>query len=173
MKTRWYGALMLGALSLSSPGWAESTVYGTFRGGWTDLDAGSAPSGFDSTDYTFSALGGMAFRAYPESASLGLEGGYGSLGRYADHDLTITALEMAAIGTVHVATGTDLFARLGASRWQADVDGGSNDDGVDVLWGAGFIYGLDALRFRGGYNRYELDDNRVDTYTLGLQYTFK
>ena len=92
------------------------------------------------------------------------------LGEY--EDVKLFGIEAAFIGKARVATGTDLFLRAGALAWDADADHGQDDDGVDPLWGLGFSYGLDRLRFRGSVDWYEIDDADVETYTLGLEYPF-
>ena len=84
----------------------------------------------------------------------------------------VLGIEAAAIGKARIATGTDLFLRAGALRWDAEFDHGSDEDGTDGFWGVGFSYGLDNLTFRGSVDRYSLDDADVEAYTLGLEYRF-
>ncbi|MED5240136.1 MAG: hypothetical protein VX379_11220 [Pseudomonadota bacterium] len=169
-------ALAQGAmlLSLSLPALAGPTWYGVFKGGWTDFDYPDLPSGIDTTDSTFSLLAGMQFDFNPSSFSAGLEAGPVWLGRYGpDDNLSVGGLEAAVVGVARVATGTDLFVRTGVLGWDAKVRGARDEDGLDPLYGLGFRYGLDNLRFRGSVDWYELDDVEVEAYTLGFDYRFQ
>ena len=95
------------------------------------------------------------------------------LGDYGDgNEVDISGIEAAAIGKARIATGTDLFLRAGSLAWDAEFDHGTDEDGVDAFWGAGFSYGLDNLKFRGSVDRYSLDEVDVEAYTLGLEYRF-
>jgi len=164
---------ILGAITLSTPVFASHSVYGVLKGGWTDLDDRDIPSGADTTDTTFSLLGGVSFPLARDTFSVGVEGGAVWLGDYGDgNEVDISGIEAAAIGKARIATGTDLFLRAGALRWDAEFDHGSDEDGTDGFWGAGFTYGLDNLKFRGSVDRYSLDVVDVEAYTLGLEYRF-
>lgn len=173
MKTPLLATAILGAITLSTPVFASHSVYGLLKGGWTDLSNRDLPSGVDTTDYTFSLLGGISFPIARDAFSVGVEGGAVWLGDYGgDNELDISGIEAAAIGKARIATGTDLFLRAGSLAWDAEFDHGTDEDGVDAFWGAGFTYGLDNLKFRGSVDRYSLDEVDVEAYTLGLEYRF-
>ena len=174
MKKPWFVGVAFCALTLSSAVFASHSVYGTLKGGWSDLDARDIPSGVDTTDASFSLLVGVSFPLdRHDTFSLGVEGGGVWLGSFGnDSELELSGIEAAVMGKAHVANGTDVFLRAGALRWEADLDHGSDDDGTDGFWGLGFTYGLDKLKFRGSVDRYSLDEVDVETYTLGLEYPF-
>jgi len=173
MKTPLLATAILGAITLSTPVFASHSVYGLLKGGWTDLKDRDLPSDVDTTDYTFSLLGGISFPIARDTFSVGVEGGAVWLGDYGDdNEFDISGIEAAAIGKARIATGTDLFLRAGSLAWDAEFDHGTDEDGVDAFWGAGFTYGLDNLKFRGSVDRYSLDEVDVEAYTLGLEYRF-
>lgn len=173
MKTPLLATAILGAITLSSPVFASHSVYGVLKGGWTDLNSRDLSSELDTTDYSFSLLGGISFPLARDTFSIGVEAGPVWLGGYDDVDeVDIYGIEAAAIGKLRIATGTDLFLRGGALRWDANFDHSTDEDGTDGFWGAGFSYGLDNLKFRGSVDRYSLDEVDVEAYTLGLEYRF-
>jgi len=173
MKSLLLAGATFGAIAFSSSVFASHSVYGVLKGGWTDLDDRDLPSDVDTTDYTFSLLGGISFPLARDTFSVGVEGGAVWLGDYGDgNEVDISGIEAAAIGKARIATGTDLFLRAGSLAWDAEFDHGTDEDGVDAFWGAGFTYGLDNLKFRGSVDRYSLDEVDVEAYTLGLEYRF-
>lgn len=173
MKTFLLAGATFGAITFSSSVFASHSVYGVLKGGWTDLHDRDLPSEVDTTDTTFSLLAGISFPLARDTFSVGIEGGGVWLGDYGgDNEFDISGIEAAAIGKARIATGTDLFLRAGSLAWDAEFDHGTDEDGVDAFWGAGFSYGLDNLKFRGSVDRYSLDEVDVEAYTLGLEYRF-
>ena len=161
---------------------ADLNVHGALKGGWTDLDYGDGdfPVGtdVDSTDHTFSILAGLTFPVARDRIHLGGEIAHTYLGEYnvelagSEAEVMLTGSEVVFAGFFDVATGTQLFVRAGGWAWESDVDHGDDDSGFDPVWGVGFTYGLDNLLFRGEANRYDAEDEKVNAYTVGLQFQF-
>jgi opacity protein-like surface antigen len=114
---------------------------------------------------------------------LAVEGNYVDLGSGSDkvagekintdiHGVTLSALGFLAVGPV------DVFARVGAVNWNADVkipslDAKASDDGTDFTYGVGAQFRLGSLSLRAEYERFEVSDiNTVDLATLGVTWTF-
>ena len=69
--------------------------------------------------------------------------------------------------------------RVGGWYWEADVDiraaSGErieiDEDGIDLLFGVGAIWNVaEDLSFRAEYERYIIDHENADFFTLGIQY---
>jgi opacity protein-like surface antigen len=114
---------------------------------------------------------------------LAVEGNYVDLGSGSDkvagekintdiHGVTLSALGFLAVGPV------DVFARVGAVNWNADVKipslgAKASDDGTDFTYGVGAQFRLGSLSLRAEYERFEVSDiNTVDLATLGVTWTF-
>lgn len=91
----------------------------------------------------------------------------------------VRTTQMAALGLWPVGS-FDLFARLGASYWDADAkisDGPvaiarASDDDVDVVYGAGAQYRYQRLALRLEYEHIEFDESDAETVSLGVTYSF-
>ena len=166
------------SMVLATTAAAELNVHGALKGGWTELDYDDSgfPVDLDSTDHTFSILAGLTFQVARDRIHLGgaiAETFTGeSPEEFSDEDVKLYGTEIAFAGFFQVATGTQLFVRAGGWAWDADFDHGDDNSGFDPVWGVGFTYGLDNLLFRGEANRYDAEDEKVDAYTVGLQYQF-
>jgi hypothetical protein len=72
----------------------------------------------------------------------------------------------------------DIFARVGAIDWNADVEAPNlglrtSDDGTDLTYGAGAQFRLGSLGLRAEYERFEIGNaDKVDMISLGVTWTF-
>jgi opacity protein-like surface antigen len=114
---------------------------------------------------------------------LAVEGDYVDLGSGSDKvagekiNTDINAVTLSALGFLAVGP-VDVFARVGAVNWNADVkipslDAKASDDGTDFTYGVGAQFRLGSLSLRAEYERFEVSDiNTVDLATLGVTWTF-
>ena len=67
----------------------------------------------------------------------------------------------------------DLFARVGAIDWNADIDAPNldvraSDDGTDLTYGVGAQFRVWSLSLRAEYERFDISDaDTVDMISLG------
>ena len=72
----------------------------------------------------------------------------------------------------------DLFARVGAIDWSADVtardlDIRGSDDGTDFTYGVGAQFRVWSLSLRAEYELYDISDaDTVDLISVGVTWTF-
>ncbi|HCK27516.1 MAG TPA: hypothetical protein DHW52_10045 [Alcanivorax sp.] len=97
-----------------------------------------------------------------------------------ESEVSVDGLALGANALFPLHNQVTLFARVGMLDWDLDVEGSAagttlvtgSDDGSDPFMGAGFLFGWDALKFRGSFTRYEIDGDDLDTFSAGLQYFF-
>jgi len=103
-----------------------------------------------------------------------IEGFYSNLGKSEFTDgTTIKATTMG----IAVKAGTDLtedlrgFVKVGYHSWK--TKSATNDDGTDVLYGAGLEYKLsETTAILAGYDRYTANDDNVTDMNIGIKYRF-
>jgi OOP family OmpA-OmpF porin len=72
----------------------------------------------------------------------------------------------------------DLFARVGAIDWSADVtapdlDIRGSEDGTDLTYGVGAQFRVWSLSLRAEYELYDISDaDTVDLISIGVTWTF-
>jgi OOP family OmpA-OmpF porin len=130
----------------------------------------------DSTGYK--AIVGWRFLDW-----LAVEGNYVDLGSGDDRvagqtiETDVSGVSLSAVGFLPVGP-VDLFARVGAINWDADVDVPSlglrsSDDGTDLTYGIGAQFRVWSLSLRAEYERFDVADaDTVDMVSLGVTWTF-
>lgn len=91
----------------------------------------------------------------------------------------LTGIDAFAVGFLS-APFVDIFGKVGAIRWDADlnvnaggIDFDESESGTDFAWGAGVQARLGSLAGRLEYERFEVDGtDEVAMITLGVTYTF-
>lgn len=97
-----------------------------------------------------------------------------------EEKFSVDGLAVGANALFPLHNQVTLFARVGVLDWDAKMRGSvagttlatGSEDGSDPFMGVGFLFGWDALKFRGSFTRYELEDEELDTFSAGLQYFF-
>jgi len=84
-------------------------------------------------------------------------------------------ISLSAVGFLPVGP-VDLFARVGAVDWSADIsspglDNGS-DDGTDFTYGVGAQFRVWSLSFRAEYEMFDIEDADIDMISVGVTWTF-
>jgi hypothetical protein len=131
---------------------------------------------FESESTGFKGIVGWRFLDW-----LAVEANYVDLGSGDDNVLgetieaDVSGLSLSAVGFLPLGP-VDLYARVGAIDWDADVSGGgfnASDDGTDLAYGAGVQFRVWSLSLRAEYERYDLDEiDDVDMVSLGVTWTF-
>lgn len=133
-----------------------------------DLTAGQAAA-FDKDVNTMSLFVGMDL-----NETFVIEGFYTNLGKSKFTDgTTIKATTMG----IAVKAGADLtedfrgFIKVGYHSWKSEAD--TNEDGTDVLYGAGLEYSLsETTAILAGYDRYTANNDNVTDMYIGIKYRF-
>lgn len=134
--------------------------------------------GYDANATGFKLIGGWRVLN-----SLAVEADYVDLGSGSDRfqgarlDTSLDGVSVSALGIV-AAGPVDLFARVGALRWNADLRSSSlgiraSDSGTDLTYGVGAQFRIWSLSLRAEYERFEVSDiDTVELATLGVTWTF-
>jgi opacity protein-like surface antigen len=84
-------------------------------------------------------------------------------------------ISLSAVGFLPVGP-VDLFARVGAIDWSADISspglGSGSDDGTDLTYGVGAQFRVWSLSVRAEYEMFDVDDADVDMISVGVTWTF-
>ncbi|MCE3284260.1 MAG: hypothetical protein K0R70_516 [Steroidobacteraceae bacterium] len=130
----------------------------------------------DSTGYK--AILGWRFLDW-----LAVEANYVDLGSGDDRvagtkiETDVDGFTLSAVGFLPVGP-VDLFARVGAIDWNADVTAPefnleSSDDGTDLTYGVGLQFRVWSLGVRAEYEQFDISDaDTVDMVSLGVTWTF-
>ena len=133
---------------------------------------------FDASSTGFKAIAGWRFLDW-----LAVEGNYVDLGSGDDRivgekiESDINGVSLSAVGFLPVGP-VDLFARVGAINWNADVEAPGLDirgseDGTDLTYGLGAQFRVWSLSLRAEYERFDISDaDNVDMISLGVTWTF-
>ena len=130
-----------------------------------------------STDATgFKLIGGWRFLDW-----LAVEGNYIDFGSGDDTVLgeiietDASGISLSAVGFLPLGP-VDLFARVGAVDWDADVSsdglGSYGDSGTDLTYGLGAQFRIWSLSLRAEYEIFDLDGVDVDLLSAGFTWTF-
>ena len=84
-------------------------------------------------------------------------------------------VSLSAVGFLPVGP-VDLFARVGAVDWSADlsspgIDNG-DDDGTDLTYGIGAQFRVWSLSIRAEYEIFDVSDADLDMISVGVTWTF-
>ncbi|MCO7069427.1 outer membrane beta-barrel protein [Vibrio cholerae] len=154
--------LALALLGASSTAMADSWIYGGASVGQSDYE------GKHGTAYSVHAGTGIL-------PFIGLEAGYVNHGDFeinATQELSASSLYFAVkpsmdFGPLHV------YAKGGLHSWDKDINGGKNDDGIDVMYGIGaeyFIMG--PFSVGASYMNYTMDSTDVGTLSFNATFHF-
>ena len=133
---------------------------------------------FDASATGFKAIAGWRFIDW-----LAVEANYVDLGSGDDNVLgtrvesDVNGVSLSAVGFVPVGP-VDLFARVGAVNWNADLEAPSlgvsaSDDGTDLTYGVGAQFRVWSLSIRGEYEVFDISDaDTVDMFSIGVTWTF-
>jgi OOP family OmpA-OmpF porin len=151
----------------ASVGQSGVSIDETFEGQDFDFDA-------DST--AFKAIVGWRFLDW-----LAVEGNYIDLGSGDDtiegikFETDVSGISLSAVGFLPVGP-VDLFARVGAINWDADLSALGDtvsDDGTDLTYGVGAQFRVWSLSIRAEYEQFDVDAaDTVDLISLGVTWTF-
>jgi hypothetical protein len=174
-------ALLMGLASFSSQA-VDNGIY---------LGAGIGQSGvefeerfngdnfnFDASDTAYKLIAGWRFLDW-----LSVEANYVDLGTAddrvggVDFEADVSGFSLAALGFLPIGP-LDVFAKLGAVNWDADVSVpgtglSGSDDGTDLMYGAGVQFRVWSLSIRGEYEIFDISDaDTVDMISVGVTWTF-
>ena len=131
---------------------------------------------FDANSTAFKVIAGWRFLDW-----LAVEGNYVDLGSGDDTvagtriESDIDGLSISAVGFLPVGP-VDLFARVGAINWDAEVSAlgeSFSDDGTDLTYGVGAQFRVWSLSIRAEYEQFDIDAaDTVDLISLGVTWTF-
>jgi len=166
----------------SDAGWYIGAAYGMTS---FDLDTtGITNPSVDDSDSGFKIYGGFQFNKH-----LGAEVGYVDFGKAAvsgsisgipfTGNIDLTAMTVAAVGTLPLNESFALFGKVGLWTWDATASvsalgsaGSADDSGTDAFFGAGLRYNLNknfALTLE--LEMYDSDDS-VTMTSVGVRYKF-
>jgi OOP family OmpA-OmpF porin len=84
-------------------------------------------------------------------------------------------VSLSAVGFLPVGP-VDLFARVGAIDWSADLSspgvGRAGDDGTDLTYGIGAQFRVWSLSLRAEYEMFDISDADADLLSIGVTWTF-
>lgn len=164
---------------------ADSGMYigGSVGGATVEAEFGDTgipgfPTSLDEDDTAFKVFAGYTFDL--PAIDLAVEAGYIDFGG-SDIDvlgqnvkLEPTGINLWGIAGVD-AGPIDLFAKLGYIAWDLELSALGNsasEDGSDLGYGLGLSFGLGAIKVRGEYEVYDLDDADVSMLSVGLVFQF-
>ncbi len=138
--------------------------------------------GFDGGDFDGDATGFKVIAGWRFVDWLSVEANYVDLGSGDDtvdgEKLKVDAsgISLSAVGFLPIGP-VDVFARVGAINWEADVKspsfGSISDDGTDFTYGVGAQFRVWSLALRAEYERFDISDaDTVDMVSLGVTWTF-
>ena len=157
---------------------ADNGFYLGASVGESSVQFDDANLNFDASATGYKAIAGWRFLDW-----LAVEGNYVDLGSGEDKVIgekvksDVNGLSLSAVGFLPVGP-VDLFARVGAINWNADVnapdlDLKSSDDGTDLAYGIGAQFRVWSLSIRGEYERFDISNaDTVDLISVGVTWTF-
>ena len=135
----------------------------------------------DDFDYDADATGYKLIAGWRFLDWLAVEGNYIDFGS-GDDTVAGTKIETEADGFSLSAVGflpigpVDLFARVGAVDWSADLSspgfGRGSDDGTDLTYGIGAQFRVWSLSIRAEYEMFDVSDADLDMISVGVTWTF-
>ncbi len=173
-------AAALGLCSLT----AQSADNGIYLGGSVGQSNVTYDDSFEGANLNFdaSATGFKAIAGWRFLDWLAVEGNYVDLGTGDDRVLgekvesSVDGVSLSAVGFLPVGP-VDVFARVGAINWEADLNApglglSGSDDGTDLTYGIGAQFRVWSLSIRGEYERFDISDDTVDMFSVGVTWTF-
>lgn len=166
---------LVAALALTSLP-AVSADNGIYLGG----SVGQSSLDVDELSYDADATGYKIIAGWRFLDWLAVEGNYIDFGS-GDDSIAGAKVESEADGLSLSAVGflplgpVDLFARVGAVDWSADLSSDgfrAGDDGTDLTYGVGAQFRVWSLGIRAEYEVFDIEDADVDMISLGVTWTF-
>lgn len=132
---------------------------------------------FDASATAYKVIAGWRFLDW-----LSIEANYVDLGSGDDRvagqliEADIDGLSLSALGFLPIGP-VDLFARVGAIDWNADLSapgiGSGSDDGTDLTYGVGAQFRVWGLSLRAEYEVFDISDaDTVDMISASVTWTF-
>ena len=131
---------------------------------------------YEADSTAFKVIAGWRFLDW-----LSVEGNYIDLGSGDDTvdgvkwESDVSGLSLSAVGFLPIGP-VDLFARVGAVNWDADLSGlgeTGSDDGTDLTYGVGAQFRVWGLSIRAEYEQFDVDSaDTVDLISAGVTWTF-
>jgi hypothetical protein len=153
---------------------ADNGIYLGGSVGQSSLDIDELSYDADSTGYKI--IAGWRFLDW-----LAVEGNYIDFGSGDDSidgdkvESEADGLSLSAVGFLPLGP-VDLFARVGAVDWSADLSSDgfrAGDDGTDLTYGVGAQFRVWSLSIRAEYEQFDVDAaDTVDLISLGVTWTF-
>ena len=176
--------LALAALSLGlATGPALAADNGIYLGGSIGQGGVQFDEAIEGLDYDASSTAYKLIIGWRFLDWLAVEGDYVDLGSGDDtldgerFETDVSGVMASVVGFVPVGP-VDLFARVGAIAWDAEVTGptpefSGSDDGTDLAYGIGAQFRIWSLSLRAEYERFEIEDtDTVDLISVGVTWTF-
>jgi OOP family OmpA-OmpF porin len=167
---------LIAALALTSLP-AVAADNGIYLGG----SIGQSGLQIDDFDYDADSTGYKLIAGWRFLDWLAVEGNYIDFGS-GDDSVDGTRTESEADGVSLSAVGflpvgpVDLFARVGAVDWSADISssglGSESDDGTDLTYGVGAQFRVWSLGIRAEYEMFDVSDADLDMISIGVTWTF-
>jgi hypothetical protein len=157
---------------------ADNGIYLGASVGQSNVKYDELDLDFDASATGYKVIAGWRFLDW-----LAVEGNYVDLGSGDDRVLgekvesDVNGVTLSAVGFLPVGP-VDLFARVGAINWSADLDAPGlgirgSDDGTDLAYGVGAQFRVWSLSVRGEYERFDISDaDTVDMVSIGVTWTF-
>jgi len=180
MRTRFIAILALAAAATTLP--AQAADNGFYLGGsvgQSGVHIDEQNLNYDANSTGFKLIAGWRFLDW-----LAVEGNYVDLGSGSDKvagekiETDVNGVTLSAVGFLPVGP-VDLFARVGAVNWNADVSipslgAKASDDGTDLTYGIGAQFRVWSLGVRAEYERFDVSSkvDTVDMISLGVTWTF-
>ena len=164
---------------------ADSGFYvgGNVGGATLEADFGDTgipgfPTELDEDDTAIKVFAGYTFDL--PGIDLAVEAGYVDFGKPeidvlgVDIGLDSTGINLWGIAALETGP-VDLYAKLGYIAWDVEFSAqgvSESADGSDLGYGLGMSFGLGAIKVRGEYEVYDLDDADLSMLSVGLVYQF-
>jgi outer membrane immunogenic protein len=130
---------------------------------------------FDESDSAYKLFGGYNFGVIP-LVDLAVEASYTDFGKPGSSAGSIEVNSLNAFGLAGVSFGpVGIFAKAGASRWNADANFGTStsDSGTGSAYGLGARFAIGSFGIRAEYEQFDLEaDADVEMVSISGVYTF-
>jgi hypothetical protein len=159
--------MLLGASALACSGAAQAGPYIGASWGAYSIDE----SNLDDNDDLWKAYAGYTFNDI-----IGVEGTWVDFSRAGTGSSSFEAdgWGLSAVVALPLPIVPTIFAKAGQFWWDSETAVGglpAGDDGNDPFFGAGIVFG-GPLGLRLEWERYDIADIDVDSYSIGIQFGF-